>query len=58
MEPSKRKVLKILTMLYDPLGILQPILVSLKVLFQILCKQKFKWDESISDELKSEWDDI
>ena len=58
LEPSKRNVLKILAMFYDPLGILQPILISLKVLFQNLCKQKFEWDEIISDEFKSEWDGI
>ena len=33
LEPSKRNVLKILKMSYDPLGILKPILISLKVLF-------------------------
>ena len=57
LEPSKENVLEILTIVfYDPLGILQLILISLKVLFQNLCKQKFDWDESISDEFKSEWD--
>ena len=45
-------------MFYDCLGILQPILTSLKILFQNLCKQKFEWDERILDEFKREWDDI
>ena len=58
LEPSKRNVVKILAMFYDPLGMLQPILIISKILFQNLCKQKFAWDESISDEFKSEWDDI
>ena len=53
LEPSKRNFLKILAKFYDPLGILQPILTSLKVLFQNLRKQKFEWDEDISDEFKS-----
>ena len=58
LKPSKRNVLKILAIFYDLLRILKPILISLKVLFQNLCKQKFKWDESISDEFKGEWYDI
>ena len=58
LEPPKRNVLKILAMFYDPLGKLQPILISLKVSFQNLCEQRFEWDESISDEFKSEWADI
>ena len=45
-------------MFHDCLGILQPILTSLKILFQNLCKQKFEWDERILDEFKSELDDI
>ena len=57
-KKSKRNVLKILAMFYDRLGILQPILTSLKILFQNSCKQKFEWDERILDEFKSEWDDI
>ena len=37
LEPSKENVLEILTIVfYDPLGILQLILISLKVLFQNL----------------------
>ena len=58
LEPSKRNVLKIPAMPYDPMGVLQPILISLKVLFQNLCKQKFEWDENISGEFNGEWDDI
>ena len=50
--------MKILAMFYDLLGTLHPILISLKVLYQNLCKQKCEWDESISDEFKSEWDNI
>ena len=40
-------------MFYNPLSILQPILISLKVLIRNLCKQKFEWNESISDGFKA-----
>ena len=40
------------------MGILKPILISSKVLFQNLCNKKFEWYECISDEFKSEWNDV
>ena len=45
-------------MFYDPISVLQPILINLKVSLQNLCKQKFEWDENISGEFNGEWDDI
>ena len=45
-------------MFFDPLGILQPFFLSLKLLFQILCKEKFERDESIWGEFKSKWNNI
>ena len=38
-----------------PVGILQPLVVNLKVLFQKVCKEKFNWDEVISEKLQEEW---
>ena len=42
-------------MLFDPIGILQPLAVNLKILFQKVCKEKFDWDEVTSEELQEEW---
>ena len=55
---TKRNVLKVLAMFYDPIGFLQPILIKLKVLFQQICKNKFNWDEEISSDLKKNWERI
>ena len=41
-------------MFFDPIGILQPLVINLKILFQKVCKEKFDWDEIISEELKEE----
>ena len=35
--PSKRSVLKLTAKIYDPLGLLSPFVICLKVLFQVLC---------------------
>ena len=37
LDITKRNVLKILAMFYDPIGLLQPILINLKILFQEIC---------------------
>ena len=41
--------------MYDPLGIISPVLVSVKVLFQELCLRKVEWDEELKEEEKKRW---
>ena len=55
LSATKRNILKILAMFFDPIGILQPLVINLKILFQKACKKKFDWDEVISEELQEEW---
>jgi len=38
--PTKRKVLSILAAIFDPLGIISPVSVPGKVLFQEICTRK------------------
>ena len=56
MIPTKRNILSILASLYDPLGIVSPIVVSLKVLFQQLCVEKRPWNEEINKEDRKQWE--
>ena len=50
---TKRSILKIAGGLYDPLGIVSPVLVGVKVLFQELCSNKVEWDEELKNEGKN-----
>ena len=50
LSVTKRSILKILAMLFDSIGILQPLVINLKILFQKVCKEKFDWDEETSEE--------
>ena len=45
--PTKRGILSTLASLFDPLGILSPVAVIAKVLFQDLCKEQVGWDEPL-----------
>ena len=55
LSVTKRTILKVIAALYDPLGIVSPVLVSMKILFQELCARKVGWDEELSSEEKRRW---
>ena len=56
LTATKRNVLSLLASLFDPLGIVSPVRVSMKVLFQEICNSKFDWDEILTGEIKRKWD--
>ena len=41
---TKRRILKIVALIYDPLGIIAPIIVTFKIFFQQITQMKFSWD--------------
>ncbi|XP_065886647.1 uncharacterized protein [Dysidea avara] len=55
LPPSKRSVLKFNAKIYDPLGLLSPFVIRLKVLFQVLCSNQHKWDEPLQGEILDVW---
>ena len=52
---TKRSVLKRLAAFYDPLGLIQPLIMNMKLFFQGLCILKLEWDEELTEGLKTEW---
>ena len=52
LNVTKGNVLKILAMFYDPIGVLQPIMINFKILFQQICRTKIQWDEEITGDLR------
>ena len=58
LSPTKRNILRILAMFYDLLGVTQPIIMSLKILFQDICKDKGGWDDELDDVFSRRWDGI
>ena len=47
-NPSKRNAISLATRIYDPLGIISPITVRFKQLFQRMCEGQLDWDESLA----------
>nr|XP_047141395.1 uncharacterized protein LOC124816304 [Hydra vulgaris] len=55
---TKRNVLKIIASIYDPIGIISPLILPLKLIFQKICTTIKNWDKELNDELKNEWNQL
>ncbi|XP_043476349.1 uncharacterized protein LOC122507611 [Leptopilina heterotoma] len=52
---TKRSILSQVAKLFDPLGLLGPIIVKAKILIQLLWKAKLEWDEPVPHKLQTSW---
>ena len=46
---TKRGVLKYLASIYDPLGLISPIVLQGKVIFRDVCEARYGWDDLLND---------
>ncbi|XP_068987466.1 uncharacterized protein [Bombus flavifrons] len=53
---TKRSMSSVTARIYDPLGLLAPVIVKAKILLQRVWALKLDWDESLPAELHTEWD--
>jgi len=52
---TRRGILSVTSSIYDPLGMVSPIIVPAKRLLQDLCEQGLGWDEEISKQESHSW---
>ena len=52
---TKRNVLRITASVFDPLGLISPIVVLSKIMFQELCQNSKDWDEPLTAPLEKQW---
>ena len=55
LPTTKRNVVQIIASIYDPIGIISPVIVFFKILFQIVLLLKCEWDSDLNPGLASEW---
>ena len=55
IDPTKRNILKLIVMFFDPLGLISPIVLQPKLLFKKLCVIKYDWDSILSAEYIRNW---
>ena len=53
---SRRGILCTISSVYDPLGIVSPVILPGKQIFQDLCRQKVDWDDPLPDEIIAHWE--
>ena len=52
---AKQEFLKVLSSVYDPLSVVCPTILVLKMLFQKICLMKINWDDVLSETVIAEW---
>jgi len=53
---TKRRILSIVSSIFDPLGFVNPIVISGRMLFQDVVRLKLDWDEEIPPDLLIRWE--
>ncbi|XP_017763965.1 PREDICTED: uncharacterized protein LOC108553536 [Eufriesea mexicana] len=52
---TKRTILSTIAKIFDPLGLLAPVITTAKILMQQLWRLKLTWDESLPASIHTEW---
>lgn len=52
---TKRRILSTIYQLYDPNGLVAPVITTAKLLVQLLWKRAYNWDDPVSNELEKQW---
>ena len=55
LMPTKRNVVRVVASFYDPMGLISPIIVQMKILLQDICKANYHWDAKRDSELTTRW---
>ena len=52
---TKRIILSFIAKIFDPLGLLSPVFVAFKILFQEISKKEVDWDTPLRRETIKQW---
>ena len=55
---TKRSVLRTIASIYDPLGLLSPVIIQCKIFMQQLWQLRVNWDDPLTTELKEHWQSL
>ena len=58
LPKSRRSLLKVTASIFDPLGLLSPFIIKLKLLFQTPCHRRVGWDEPLADRSLKQWNEL
>lgn len=52
---TRRGLLATTYSIFDPIGLLSPVVVVAKRILQDLCRNRFNWDEPLPDDIRARW---
>ena len=52
---TKRLLLKVSAKIFDPLGLISPFIIKLKIIFQTLCAESVVWDGPLKGKALKQW---
>ena len=55
LEITKRNILRVSALFYDPLGLICPIVLQFRLIFQSLCAEKVEWNSPIPLHYAIQW---
>ena len=55
LNPTKRRVFSLALSLFDPMGILAPVVLVSKLIMQRIWEYQLKWDDNVPDEIAQSW---
>ena len=58
LPATKQSILKISAKIFDPLGLITPFVIRLKMLFQSLCFEGRSWDEPLTSKVLDQWNGL
>ncbi|XP_048524259.1 uncharacterized protein LOC125505138 [Dendroctonus ponderosae] len=58
LPPTKRRVLSTIAQLFDPLGLVGPIVVSAKIIMQQIWVSKIDWDQELPNDILVRWSEF
>lgn len=58
MGNTKRDILSVIAQIFDPLGLLSPCIIQMKIILQKLWLQRLAWDEELPPEISQMWSEV
>lgn len=55
---TKRSILRCIASIWDPLGLVNPVMVNLRIPFQQLWRRSLEWDETLPEDEAKDWCDM
>lgn len=52
---TRRSILNIVSSIYDPMGMISPLIMTAKLIIQAMARNNISWDKSLPNKLLSMW---